>query len=74
MLKSNKGEGRKRGYKKSNYSGKKKRHTIRAQITINTRGKILKVSKSYPGRVRDYNIFKQENTAEQLPKTCLKRM
>ena len=44
----------------------KKRHTIKTQITINTKGKILMARKSYPGRVHDYNIFKQENTAEKL--------
>lgn len=49
------------------YSGKKKHHTIKTQITVNTQGKILLVSKSYPGRVHDYNIFKKENTAKKVP-------
>src|SRR3990167_4067185 len=55
-----------RRIQKKYYSGKKKRHTIKTQITINTKGKILMASKSYPGSVHDYNIFKQENTAEKL--------
>lgn len=57
----------KKRIQKKYYSGKKKRHTIKTQITINTKGKILMVSKSYPGRTHDYNIFKQENTAKKLP-------
>ncbi len=56
----------KKRIQKKYYSGKKKRHTIKTQITINTKGKILMASKSYPGSVHDYNIFKQENTAEKL--------
>ncbi|GAN34226.1 MAG: hypothetical protein DYG83_15085 [Candidatus Brocadia sp. AMX2] len=48
----------KKRIQKKYYSGKKKRHT---------KGKILMVSKSYPGRTHDYNIFKQENTAKKLP-------
>lgn len=55
-----------RRIQKKYYSGKKKRHTVKTQITINTKGKILMVSKSYPGRVHDYKIFKQEKTAEKL--------
>jgi len=57
----------KKRIQKKYYSGKKKRHTIKTQITVNTKGKILMVSKSYPGRIHDYNIFKQENTAKNLP-------
>lgn len=57
----------KKRIQKKYYSGKKKRHTIKTQITVNTKGKILMVSKSYPGRTHDYNIFKQENTAQKLP-------
>src|SRR3990172_2200683 len=57
----------KKRIQKKYYSGKKKRHTIKTQITVNTKGKILMVSKSYPGRIHDYTIFKQENTAKKLP-------
>src|SRR3972149_4697083 len=38
----------KKRIQKQYYSGKKKRHTIKTQITVNTKGKILMVSKSYP--------------------------
>ena len=49
------------------YSGKKKRHTVKTQITANRRGKVLQVSGSYPGRVHDYRIFRREGTADALP-------
>lgn len=52
------------------YSGKKKRHTIKTQITANAQGKVLEVTGSYPGRVHDYRIFRQEGTAGALPEAC----
>lgn len=52
------------------YSGKKKRHTIKTQITATTQGKVLEVSGSYPGRVHDYRIFQREGTAGALPEAC----
>ena len=52
------------------YSGKKKRHTIKAQITANARGEVLEVSASHPGRVHDYRIFQHEGTAGALPSAC----
>jgi hypothetical protein len=53
------------------YSGKKKRHTIKTQITANSQERILAVSASHPGRVHDYRIFRQEGTAGALPSACL---
>lgn len=44
---------------KSYYSGKKKRHTMKTQITINRKGRIIDVSKPTPGSVHDFTIFKQ---------------
>ncbi len=52
------------------YSGKKKRHTIKTQITANAKGKVLEVTGSYPGRVHDYRIFRHEGTAGALPSAC----
>ena len=50
------------------YSGKRKRHTIKTQITVNKAGRILLVSASVPGRVHDYTLFKREGTAERVPR------
>lgn len=52
------------------YSGKKKRHTIKTQITANAQGKVLEATGSYPGRVHDYRIFQKEGTAGALPDAC----
>ena len=52
------------------YSGKKKRHTIKTQITANAQERILAVSASHPGRVHDYRIFREEGTAGALPESC----
>ena len=43
----------KRG-QKPYYSGKKKHHTLKTEIRINTKGRIVHVSKSLPGSVHDF--------------------
>ena len=45
---------------KTYYSGKKKRHTIKTEIRVNRQGRIVHVSKSHPGSVHDFTIFKSE--------------
>jgi len=50
------------------YSGKRKRHTVKTQVTVSRRsGRILHVSDSVPGRVHDYTLFKRSRLAERLP-------
>jgi hypothetical protein len=56
-----------RDIQKKYYSGKKKRHTIKKQITINSKGKILNISKSYEGKEHDFNIFTDPNNLKKLP-------
>lgn len=48
----------KRG-QKSYYSGKKKRHTMKTQIMITAKGRIVDLSKPTPGSVHDFTVFKQ---------------
>lgn len=43
------------------YSGKKKRHTLKAEIVVQEDGKILSTSHSYGGRTHDFKIRKQES-------------
>jgi hypothetical protein len=50
------------------YSGKKKRHTLKTQLTVSRTGRILAVSKTHPGSVHDKRVIDQEGTAEQVPK------
>lgn len=47
--------------RKTHYSGKKKRHTIKNQITINLDGEIIHKPPHSPGRRNDYGIFKMKH-------------
>ena len=49
------------------YSGKKHAHTIKAEMVVDPRRRIIQVSKPYPGRVHDFNIRKQEGTLPAVP-------
>jgi hypothetical protein len=42
------------------YSGKKKSHTLKAEIIIDASGKIMSVSQSHKGRIHDFKIRKGE--------------
>jgi hypothetical protein len=59
---------------KNVYSGKKHAHTIKTQITVSKRGRILHVSRSYPGRVHDKTVFNREKMLLYLPRKTRKRM
>ena len=43
--------------RKSYYSGKKKKHTVKLQVITNKNGLIIDKSKHHKGRVHDYNMF-----------------
>ena len=49
------------------YSGKKHAHTIKAEMVVDPRRRIIQVSKPYPGRVHDFNIRKQEGSLPAVP-------
>lgn len=49
------------------YSGKKKRHTIKTEIIITEKGKIVSASKPAPGRVHDIEIRRR---GSRLPKNA----
>ena len=42
------------------YSGKKKAHTIKTELRITNRGRIVGVSKSVPGSKHDFRLYKEE--------------
>ena len=44
--------------RKSHYSGKRKRHTVKTQLTVNGKGLILQRTNHARGRRHDYGIFK----------------
>jgi len=47
--------------RKTHYSGKKKRHTVQNQITINLDGIIIHKSTHSPGSYHDYKIYKSKH-------------
>lgn len=49
------------------YSGKRKRHTLKTQLTVSRRGRILDVRGPFPGRVHDYAVFKRTRMAARVP-------
>jgi len=52
---------------KNFYSGKKHTHSFKTQITINKIGRIIDVSRSFPGRIHDKTILLKERTLNYLP-------
>jgi DDE superfamily endonuclease/Helix-turn-helix of DDE superfamily endonuclease len=57
-----------RRQKGSGYSGKKKAHTIKTQIVVDTQGAIHHVSSSVPGNVHDKKLYDQSGVI--LPDTA----
>lgn len=49
--------------RKTHYSGKKKKHTVQNQITINLKGEIIHKSTHSPGSHHDYKIYKSKHPA-----------
>lgn len=49
------------------YSGKRRRHTLKAQIVASAAGRVLAVSDSYPGRTHDLELYHRERLHERLP-------
>ena len=49
------------------YSGKKKCHTIKTQITVNERGRIRHVSDSVPGATHDLTLLRDSGVKTDLP-------
>jgi len=52
---------------KEHYSGKKKAHTRKTQLTVNEQGRIRDVSNSVPGSLHDISLLRQSGTLERLP-------
>lgn len=55
--------------KGSGYSGKKKTHTIKTQIVVDTKGNTAHISSSVPGNMHDKKLYDQ--SAIMLPDTAL---
>lgn len=53
---------------KKYYSGKRKAHMIKTQVTIGRSGRIIDISESAPGSIHDKKLFDQEDTINKFPK------
>ncbi len=53
--------------RKDNYSGKKKRHTLKTQITATNTRLILHVTRSLPGKFSDVNFLRGTGVLRDLP-------
>ena len=51
---------------KKYYSGKKKQHTLKTQYIISPEGKIRSVSRSYPGKTHDFNMYKDQKNRDRF--------
>ena len=47
--------------KKTYYSGKKKRHTVKTQLTVNSQGVIIHKTGHKKGKRHDYGIYKKNH-------------
>jgi hypothetical protein len=54
--------------RKNKTSGKKKQYSLKKQVSITKSNRIIGISKTYPGKVHDFNIEKQEAMIGKLPK------
>ena len=56
---------------RAHYSGKKKRHTRKAEIIVNEYGIVRAVSLSVPGSVHDRTLFSRSGAAELIPQEII---
>lgn len=50
---------KKKSKQRKHYSGKKKRHTLKAEIVMQDNGRIMSASRTRPGRTHDFRIRKE---------------
>ena len=53
--------------RKGNYSGKKKRHTLKTQIASTAAGALLHITRAVPGRLSDINLLRGTGLLRDLP-------
>lgn len=53
--------------RKGNYSGKKKRHTLKTQVTTSCSGLLLHVSRAIAGKVNDLTLLRGSGVLRELP-------
>jgi hypothetical protein len=48
------------------YSGKKRKHTLKIQFIVSPDGTVRSVSKTYPGKVHDFGIYKEQKKRDRF--------
>jgi hypothetical protein len=56
-----------RAKRRGRYSGKKKRHTLKTQVTTSRSGLLLHVSRSLAGKVNDLTLLRGSGVLRELP-------
>lgn len=56
-----------RARRKGRYSGKKKRHTLKTQVTTSCNGLLLHVSRAIAGKVNDLTLLRGSGVMRELP-------
>jgi hypothetical protein len=59
---------------KNHFSGKKRMHTVKTQISVASNGRILDASDSYPGSIHDKKVLDQEGTISKFPESTCQRL
>jgi hypothetical protein len=52
------------------YSGKKKRHTVKTQITTDKRGEVIAIETGHPGPASDKVLYLQSRAAKEYPQAA----
>lgn len=60
--------------RKEHYSGKKKRHTLKTQVTTSHSGLLLHVSRAIAGKVNDLTLLRGSGVVRELPAETLIRL
>lgn len=63
-----------RAKRRGHYSGKKKRHTLKTQVTTSHSGLLLHVSRAIAGRVNDLTLLRGSGVVRELPSETLIRL
>ena len=58
---------------KAYYSGKKKRHELKTQISVAGSGRALNISATVPGSIHDKKLIDQECTVKKFPERTVQR-
>lgn len=59
---------------KKHYSGKKKCHMLKTQLSVSSTGRILDISQTFPGSIHDKTVIDEERTIQKFPEQTCQRL